>query len=855
MTTTPAFAPTALVGRDAVLDTVDTLVGGLDHGSSDLVVVTGPVGVGRSAVLDWAVTRARAAGLTVGVARCNPCESRIPHAAVTQLMSSLGSPAWISSFAAGLDRGTHLTTAVAGMCDALLAESSDRPVLLAVDDVHLADPDSLRWLVELGRRIHHGSILALVTSPVPIRQVLAPTGVLDRAQPCPAQTTLRLEPLPPDEAHRLLEQRAGRPLPPSVRAVSALADGAPAVLCAVADHIATLDRPLTTDAIPPLIATARAAWSQHALATTQGLSDNAVCLLRALAAVGTVLDPAGIATVTGLSATDHAEALDTLRGCGLLADSDPPRLRHASFADDVLAGMTRTARDVLQLKAAALRSGHRVRIGTIADMLGAVIGLVRPWAAAAEANPAVRRDGTAADLTTTALRHALREPMTVAERAGLLTRLATIEAVTTPQASDGRLRQVMLRYARPETWPAVLHAADLLLCRGDAESTRLTIADVHQGALATIPDAQLDALRALARLAEDEKSGPPLVAPPPAGTEHPGHPAQAAVLAWTAAVRADHRDHALTLARAALERPAAIPLMCRIAAARALLCADDISGGRAALAAVITDAGRVDARAAAARALLSRAEVTVRQGRPGDALGDLVAAAATLPPASWHPLLLPRLTGARILALIRCGRLDEARRAAADTEYHGVSSAFLLYAQAELALVHGDAAHALLLLEESGRLLESKGWRNPLLVPWRGTAAVAHHLLGASVTATALIAEEDRIAEAWGTPATCAAVRARTHDTFARYGVGLPAVPAPRTAEPMGTGSGEQALTAAERDLADLVLAGLANRDIAARLGLSTRTIELRLTGIYRKLAIKGRAALAARLRAAHEVG
>lgn len=855
MTTMPAFAPTALVGRDAVLDTVDTFVAGLDHGASDLVVVAGPVGVGRSAVLDWAVTRARAAGLTVGVARCNPCESRIPHAAVTQLMSSLRSPARIASFAAGLDRGTHLTTAVARMCDTLLAESSDRPVLLAVDDVHLADPDSLRWLVELGRRIHHGSILALVTSPVPIRLVFAPTGALDRAQPCPART-LRLEPLPPDEAHRLLEQRAGRPLPPSVRAVSALADGAPAVLCAVADHIATLDGPLTTDAIPPLIATARGARSQHALATAQGLSDKAVRLLRALAAVGTVLDPGGIATVTGLSATDHAEALDALRGCGLLADSDPPRLRHASFADDVLAGMTRAARDVLQLKAAALRSGHRVRIGTIADMLGAVIGLVRPWAAAAEAGPAVRRDGTAADLTTAALRHALRGPMTVAERAGLLTRLATIEAVTAPQASDGRLRQVMLRYARPETWPAVLHAADLLLCRGDAESARLTIADVHQRALTTIPDAQLHALRALARLAEDEKSGPPLVAPPPASTEHPGHPAQAAVLAWTAAARADHRDHALTLARAALERPAAIPLMCRIAAARALLCADDISGGRAALAAVVADAGRVDARAAAARALLSRAEATVRQGRPGDALDDLAAAAATFPPASWHPPLLPRLTGARILALTRCGRLDEARHAATTgTECHGVASASLLYAQAELALVDGDAAHALLLLEESGRLLESKGWRNPLLVPWRGTAAVAHHLLGASVTATALIAQEDRIAEAWGTLTTCAAERARTYDTFARHGVGLPAAPVPGTAAPTGTDSDEQALTAAERDVADLVLAGLANREIAARLGLSTRTVELRLTGIYRRLGIKGRAALAARLRAAHEVG
>ena len=52
-----------------------------------------------------------------------------------------------------------------------------------------------------------------------------------------------------------------------------------------------------------------------------------------------------------------------------------------------------------------------------------------------------------------------------------------------------------------------------------------------------------------------------------------------------------------------------------------------------------------------------------------------------------------------------------------------------------------------------------------------------------------------------------------------------------------------------------LVLAGLANREIARQLGLATRTVELRLTHTYRKLGVKGRAALVAHLRARQEDG
>jgi DNA-binding CsgD family transcriptional regulator len=51
-------------------------------------------------------------------------------------------------------------------------------------------------------------------------------------------------------------------------------------------------------------------------------------------------------------------------------------------------------------------------------------------------------------------------------------------------------------------------------------------------------------------------------------------------------------------------------------------------------------------------------------------------------------------------------------------------------------------------------------------------------------------------------------------------------------------------LTAAERRVADLVVAGMSNQAVAVRLTLSKRTVDTHLGRIYRKLGISGRAGL-----------
>jgi DNA-binding NarL/FixJ family response regulator len=61
-------------------------------------------------------------------------------------------------------------------------------------------------------------------------------------------------------------------------------------------------------------------------------------------------------------------------------------------------------------------------------------------------------------------------------------------------------------------------------------------------------------------------------------------------------------------------------------------------------------------------------------------------------------------------------------------------------------------------------------------------------------------------------------------------------------------GSGLSALTRREREIADLVAAGLTNREIGARLYLSEKTIETHLTRVFQKLGVRSRTQAAALL-------
>ena len=56
--------------------------------------------------------------------------------------------------------------------------------------------------------------------------------------------------------------------------------------------------------------------------------------------------------------------------------------------------------------------------------------------------------------------------------------------------------------------------------------------------------------------------------------------------------------------------------------------------------------------------------------------------------------------------------------------------------------------------------------------------------------------------------------------------------------------TGADALTGSERRVAELAATGMTNRDIAQSLFVTTRTVEIHLSAVYRKLGIESRSGL-----------
>ena len=226
-----------------------------------------------------------------------------------------------------------------------------------------------------------------------------------------------------------------------------------------------------------------------------------------------------------------------------------------------------------------------------------------------------------------------------------------------------------------------------------------------------------------------------------------------------------------------------------------------------------------------------------------------------------------------------------------------------LASRGRLALRTGDAAAALADLEEAGRRSLAIAYVNPMALLWRSYAALAAARLGERDRARELIEEELEIAQRFGAPEPIgealrvrallapaardgraarvavdvlagselrvaharalidlgAALRRGGHRRDARgplrEGLDLAnrcgsVVETDRAlAELRATGarprrpvlSGVDSLSAQERRVAAMAAGGLSNRQIAEALFLTRRTVEMHLTGAYRKLGVAGR--------------
>ncbi|OLF16212.1 hypothetical protein BU204_17715 [Actinophytocola xanthii] len=593
------------------------------------------------------------------------------------------------------------------------------------------------------------------------------------------------------------------------------------------------------------------------------LPDDALALVRAMAVCGEVVDFDVVAALAAPRTLPVPAALELLVRLGLAVDGTRPRLADGAVAAGVLEAMTVTERAALARRAAELGRDAAIPDEHVAELLTAAPAVHGTWVVPLLRRVAARRLAAGGRGAATALlTRALREDAGT-ERPALLVDLAL---ATGGRAADARLEQALLEAGADVPEEVLVRAADLLACGGNTPAVHRAVA-AHRRRNAPGADGSA-ALAALGRLAVEDSATDPVLPALPALPELPevsADPVVAGVLAWRLAARGRRRTRARELAATALRATGpATPFAARIHACRALRCAGDLDQAVRGLDQVLVDARRLNARTPAALALLERARVELGRGNPARAGEDVDSARAEVPFETLHPRLRAAAVAVDAARRLAAEQVESAERlltaelpaGAAD----GAGWAGLQFVRGSLRMALADPRGALPYFLDCGRGLAARGWNSPALSHWRSMAALAHSALGDTAAAARLVRDALDRARRWGAPATLGhvhllAARAGGEGSTAHLAQavsllgGTPFASAARSAAPPVFPPGAGRLAEGEERIAVLAAAGLANPEIARHLSVSTRTVEARLTGVYRKLALTGRRQLAEMLR------
>ncbi len=730
---------------------------------------------------------------------------------------------------------------------------TDRPLVLLLDDAHLCDEATARWMCLLARRAVGARMFVVLAVPRAEHDVADPrfaelTAVLDT-------TVLDLEPLP--------------------------------------ELVKTAD---------PGADEAAAHWAAWIAAQSETVR-------RYATAVAIIGDGAGIAPIAlfELSSAAAASAHSLLVLSGVLTDEGA--FRSQALRTRVLAAVDEEELVASRCRAARLLSDECRPRREIAEQIAELPVLAEPWMVAALRDAA----SDCADQPRIATRYLRR--LLADEPGHLGTRLQLARTLTgfDPAAACSEYLDVLARMpVAQERASIAVRIGMLALTTGQAADVFPVLTDVWRALPAGSDPRQRHAFEAtflmvghagLTTVSETLGYAGEIRTP----TEITAGASRRLAQQLTRSELLTGKSAARTLevALAALTPPTAEHDRWDLVPAAALHHCGETAAAEVVIGRVLhsaTERGDEDGVAAActARAVLKL------EG------GDLEAA-ATEARQALTVSAGPELIGARtVLALVSAhsGENDRARQFVAEFgEPHGPAEhGWALMARARVLRGSRDLPGALDLLLRCGRDLDEMGVGNPVLVPWWAAAVPLLVELGRTTEAAALAERGADASTRWDTAEargfalytkglvtadlemlTAAAVRfgaagRRLHEIQALIDLGtalvrqgydkaarkqlrtavelalccgdIEAANAARTALTVAGGRMSElsvhpsdALTGSERRVADLAAEGRTNREIAEALYVTVSTVEGHLSRIYRKLRVHARADLAAKLR------
>jgi DNA-binding CsgD family transcriptional regulator len=458
--------PEPLLERAGELRELREAVVAAREGTGGVVVVEGPAGIGKSALLGYACDCARDCGLRVLTARGSEFGRTYPWGVVRSLFAPvLARPeaeraeifhdaAALAEVPLGLPRSTarptprpdDLGAALHGLYWALANMGLSQSVLVAVDDAHWADGPSLRWLEYLAASIEDLPALLCVG--------VDPTCAADKKELLLSlsahATTLAPAPLSLAATVRLVEQRLGSGAE-SALAPACYADtrGNPFLLHAVLEELSAGHGGVRADGLGGGFESG--AISRAVDRRLARLPPPARELASSIATWGGTARLSQAATLAGIDDEEAARrAADALTAAGLVRPGEPLEFVQPIVGHAIHNSIPSHGRSVWHSRAAQLLDEMDAPIEEIATHLLAVdpgrdapvVDVLRDAAARALA-------AGAPETAEAYLERALAEPPAEWQRAGVLRLLGQAEVSQHQPRAEEHLRAALAEATDP----------------------------------------------------------------------------------------------------------------------------------------------------------------------------------------------------------------------------------------------------------------------------------------------------------------------------------------------------------------------------------------------------------------------
>ncbi len=780
-----AAAAGPLLERNEELARIESALADARTGRGRFIVVEGPAGIGKTALLAAARTAAAEGGMRVLRSRGTELERDFAFGVVRQLFepplveaSELeradlllaaagvaggllglpGAPPTEGPPSSGVDPSFAILHGLYWLCANLAAAG---PLCLLVDDAHWADAPSLRYLAFLLTRLEElDAALVVATRP---REAGTDVELLTTVTTDPSADVIQLSPLTRAAVAQLLEARLG-----------AAPDWAVVDTCLrVTRGMPFLVRELVEALSEGGIGSGVQMVGRSVRPRLRRLPEHAGRLARALA----ILEQSDLlqaARLAGLEEQEAADAADLLATAGILEPGRPLTFVHPLIRDGIYS----------ELSSAERAQGHRRAAELLAEQAGASARVAQhllvsepaadDWVVErlVEAACAAGKQG-APESEAVFLRRALAEPPPPGDRSALLLDLGMAEAnaglVDWPEhlqqavdaapntAAAAEAAMVLgLALSRAQRFAEAVEVLDRAASSLDSRHSELALlleaAAVVAGTNdpATAPSVALRRETLRERAADDPQAPPELLAAAALISILANEPAEVGAELATRAVLAGESAPPGSEGRRWFSVATWISVT-----TLSLLWAERYAQVQRLLDASIAQARATGDGSRLAVGLAHRGWLALRRGDLCAAEGDTrtALAAAELPAPTLYRVLN---AGVLVKTLVDQGELDAADQALAplESEVEGgsITAAVLRLARGRLRVEQRRVAEGLEDFLAVGVRLTRGLVSCPGYLPWRSEAALAHLALGDRESAGRLAAKELELARAFGAP-------------------------------------------------------------------------------------------------------